>query len=330
MNTKTFLKTALGCCIAATLYGCGSDDKDDVINTAKVSFSIADAPVENAQEVNVTYKSITLTREDEEDIELLLTNEEGEETPVQINLLDYQNGDSLLVLSEAELPIGEYKELIINTDGCAENNGPNQPTDACNVVDDEGTHPLKTPSNKLKLGSFTVTTEATQAYTIDFNLRKSLVETGNGYNLKPHGVTIVDSEAIGSIFGSVDENLFAAGENCEADTGNVVYLYPQATLAEGEVLGDEFDPELANAPDNVVAPLASKMIEVGEESGIYTYSFNFIPAGEYLMAFSCSAVNDDPETYDEITIADPAEQVKESITLAEGENLEIDFVEIVQ
>ena len=325
-----FLKTTIACCISTALIGCGSDSSDSEPTTAKVSFSIADAPVDNALEVNVTYQSITLKRNGEDDIELPLVDEEGNEAPQQINLLDYQNGDSLLILSEVELPVGDYQELIINTQGCPQNQ--NGSTEDCNVVEEDGSIlPLKTPSNKLRLGGFTVSVEATQAYTIDFNLRKSLVSTANesSYNLKPHGVTIVDNQSVGSIFGSVDANLFMAGETCEADTGNVVYLYA-GLVDETSVLGDEFDPDVDNnVPEDVVAPYASKMLQLDDSTDLYSYSFNFLPAGDYTLAFSCSAVNDDPEYYDEIMIADPAEQTKQT-PLAEGENLMIDFAEIVE
>jgi hypothetical protein len=320
------LKVSLIASLSAGLIACGSDDSPS-LNTAKVSFSIADAPVDSAQEVNVSYSSITLQRPDEADIELLIEDENGD--PISINLLDYQDGDSLLVLSDAELPIGEYSELIINTYQCPQNQ--NGSTEFCNVVDESSaTLPLKTPSNKLRLGSFTVTSEGTQAYTIDFNLRKSLVSTANGtsFNLKPHGVTIIDNTAVGSLSGTVDPNLLAAGE-CAADTGNVVYLY-NAPIGETEVLGDEFDPEIdTDVPAEVVAPYASKMVQQDSETNDYVYSFSYLPAGDYLVAFSCSAVDDDPEIYNEISIADPQAQ-QATVSLEAGVNAEYNFVEAVE
>ncbi|MDE1231373.1 DUF4382 domain-containing protein [Vibrio aestuarianus] len=326
-NMKFFLLSAIS---VAVLSGCGSDSAPQQ-KTAKVSFSITDAPVDTAVEVNVTYKSLIFLRNGQEDIIVPLVNDEGEATTQQINLLDYQNGNSLLILNEVELPVGQYDNLIIETEGCAQN--PNGSTDYCNVVDANGTYPLKTPSNKLKLGSFTVSVEATQAYTIDFNLRKSLVSTANGqsFNLKPHGITIVESKGVGSVSGKVDVNLLTAG-NCPID-GNVVYLYQGnytnelGQVLEGFVLGDEFDPAVdKSVPENVVAPYASKMVESADAG--YSYSFNFLPQGDYTLAFSCSAIDDNPETYDKIVIADPIDQVKH-FTLTEGENLESDFFENV-
>ncbi|MGY5452469.1 DUF4382 domain-containing protein [Agarivorans sp. MS3-6] len=325
---NNFFRVSLVASTITGLLACGGDGGSDITppSTAKVSFSIADAPVDSAQEVNVSYASMTLLRTGQDDIELPLEDENGD--PLSINLLDYQNGDSLLVLSEAELPVGEYNELILNTYECPQNQ--NGSSEFCNVLEDSNAViPLKTPSNKLRLGSFTVTTEGTQAYTIDFNLRKSLVSTANGqsYNLKPHGVTIIDNTTIGSISGTVDPNLFSAGE-CLADQGNVVYLYT-APIGELEILGDEFDPEIdTDVSELVRAPYASKMVSLDDDSNDYLYSFAHLPAGEYVVAFSCSAQNDDPELYDEIIIADPIGQA-ETITVTEGLDTEYHFVEAI-
>jgi len=328
MDTK---KTTLSVClITSLLVGCGGSDSSvpEPAKTAMVTFSIADAPVDSAKEVNVSYLSLTLKRDGQDDIDIPFVNENGVEEVQKINLLDYQNGDSLVVLSNIELPVGTYQELIINTADCPQNQ--NGATDACYVVeDDDAILPLKTPSNKLKLGSFSISTEGVQAYTIDFNLRKSLVSTANGqsYNLKPHGVTIIDSTTVGAIKGTVDPNLFSAG-TCAADMGNVVYLY-QAPLELDSVLGDEFDPDIdSSVPSNVIAPYASKMITLSNTANEYVYSFNHLPSGDYLVAFSCSANDDDPEKYDAILIADPTEQTH-SVTLQQGELATVNFVEII-
>ncbi|GDY24569.1 hypothetical protein AHAT_04590 [Agarivorans sp. Toyoura001] len=325
---KNTFNVSLIASLTLSLIACGGDGGSDITppSTAMVSFSIADAPVDSAAEVNVSYTSITLERTGEDDIELPIVDDNGD--PITINLLDYQNGESLLVLSDTELPVGDYRELIINTFECPQNQ--NGSTEFCNVVEDSNaTLPLKTPSNKLRLGGFTVTTEGTQAYTIDFNLRKSLVSTANGqsYNLKPHGVTIVDNTTVGEISGSIDPNLLSAGD-CQADTGNVVYLYNQP-IDGFSVLGDEFDPEIdTEVPTDIVAPYSSKMVQQDSETNLYSYSFAHLPAGDYTLAFSCSAVDDDPELYDAIVIADPQDQDVE-LTVIAGEVTEHNFEEAI-
>ena len=246
--------------------------------------------------------------------------------PILINLMAYQNGEEFMIIDNAEVPSGDYTNLILNTLGCAQN--PNGSDQDCWVIDNDTRKPLKTPSNKLRLGAFSVSDEAQQKYTIEFNLRSSLTTTAGGaaFNLKPHGIRIVG--IVGSLSGTVDVNLLNSvtdDDRCEtvfvADTdhGKVVYLY-LGDIADDSVLVDEFDPELAlnDRPDDAIAPYASDSLsydaEANEGAGAYQYSFSHLPIAEYTVAFSCSAVDDSAEEYDAIMIADPTEQ-KHTITI---------------
>ncbi len=340
------MKFLYACSLTLLLAACGGSDSDNNLeqpaNTALVSFSISDAPVDFASSVTVTYSSITLksdgdNEEDDSGVTLPIVDEDGNPTTMTINLLDYQNGDEKLIISNTEIPVGEYSNLILNTSGCPQNQ--NGSTEFCWVEDDEGIKPLKTPSNKLKLGAFSVSSEAVQAYTIEFNLRSSLVETAGGasYNLKPHGIRVVDSESVGSLAGMVDVNLLNVGDNCSTvyedntDHGKVVYLYA-GTIEEGDVLGDEFDPDTAqgNIADNVVMPFASDTVVFNDDVEVSTYSYHFahLPPNTYTVAFSCSAVGDDSVEYNEITIADPAEQLHE-VVIGEAEDVIQNFAEVL-
>lgn len=189
-------------------------------------------------------------------------------------------------------------------------------TDALGVQED-----LKQPSNKLKLGGFTVTDEAVQAFTIEFDLRQSLVLRGNnnnnsGYNLKPHGVTIIDNDGAASLSGSVDESLFAA-DSCVA-TGHFVYLYQGKELDADDLVDNvdllDADFNHMNSPAaGFIAPYASTGLD-----DVNDFAFGFLPAGDYTLAFSCSAVADDPVQFDGLTIPDPVDQLIE-ISLSAGE-----------
>lgn len=201
-----------------------------------VSFAVADAPADSVTSVNVTIASVLLKSASDDDndnsgLSIPLTDSNGDAATMTINLMDYQDGESKLIIENASIPVGEYKSLVLNTEGCAQN--PNGSAEFCWVDDIEGRKPLKTPSNKLRLGAVTISDDSEQAFVIEFNLRSSLVSTGNGrsYNLKPHGVNIVASGDVGKLMGMVDVNLLAAGDGCEAvfepesDHGKIVYLY---------------------------------------------------------------------------------------------------------
>ncbi|MCW8330173.1 DUF4382 domain-containing protein [Photobacterium sp. SDRW27] len=315
------------------LSGCGSDSQE----TANVSFSVADAPVDNMKAVWVTLESVTLESDSKKSKTqtIMITDKNGKNSPMYINLMDYQNGDTKLIIENAVIAKGSYR-LVLNTYGCAQSANGTGSTDYCSVVKyDDSIYPLKTPSNKLKLGEFYVSKKDYQAYTLEFKLRSALVNNGGGsnYNLKPHGVSIVESAAVGSISGTVDMNLYGAGD-CPTDSGNVVYLYQGWHSTDGALdmtLGDEYDPSVdTDVPENVLMPYASKLLD--QDNGDYTFAY--LPAGDYTLAFSCNDVGvnqneltgDDPEYYDQIPIGNPTYTWGE-VTVSSGNNTTYDFNE---
>jgi len=306
--------------------------------TPLVSFSISDAPADSVTSVNITISSITLksandNEDDDSGLDLPIIDDAGDATTMTIDLMDYQSGDEKLIITNVEVPAGDYDNLVLNTSGCPQNQ--NGSTEFCWVVDGEGIKTLKTPSNKLKLGTFSVSDESEQAYTLEFNLRSSMTNTAGGaaYNLKPHGIRIVNGAEVGSLTGTVDVNLLSAGDGCETvfeqdtDHGKIVYLY-EGELALDGVMGDEFDPDEAQneVPANVIMPYASDAITFDADSDIYSYTFAHLPAGNYTLALSCSAINDDSEEYDAIIIANPVEQQHE-ITIEANAETVMNFTE---
>lgn len=302
-----------------------------------VSFAVADAPADSVTSVNVTIASILLKSASDDDndnsgLSIPLTDSNGEAAITTINLMDYQDGESKLIIENASIPVGEYKSLVLNTEGCAQNS--NGSTEFCWVDDVEGRKPLKTPSNKLRLGAVSITADSEQAFVIEFNLRSSLASTGNGnsYNLKPHGVNIVASGDVGKLMGMVDVNLLTAGDGCEAvfepesDHGKIVYLY-EGDVASS-VMADEFDPEIAQntIPEGMVKPYRSDALVQDSETAEYKYGFAHLPAGMYTVAFSCSAVGDDSEEFDSVVIPNPELQ-RHVVTIVANEDLVQDFTE---
>ncbi|GGE75489.1 DUF4382 domain-containing protein [Shewanella carassii] len=315
---------ALLCGSGLLLTACGGSDNDTpptpTPNTAKVSFAVSDAPVDSAEKVVVAFDKIELVREGQDNILLEVSGPNGEDYR-QLDLLEYQGSDSALILSDAELEVGTYSQLILHVDDTS--------AELSYVIDETGQVELKQPSDKLRLGSFEVDSTGVQRFTIEFDLRRSLVENKNGqrYNLKPHGVSIVNNATVASLSGEVDINLFNAGE-CAADSGNFVYLYPGHDL-DPALLTDNLDPDVnQNAvPEGAVVPYNS--VEVEYEAGNFgKYAFGFIPAGDYTVAFSCSAENDNPEQYDGLVIPNPAPQLHQ-VTLSNQTDTVQDFNAVV-
>lgn len=310
---------------ALLLSACGSDGGDGATaaggSTAKVSFSVSDAPVDSLWDVTIAFDQLELKHENGQSYFIDVDTDSDGNDYQQLNLLDYQGTDSKLIITSQELPVGTYKELIIHT----------KPGNMNWVDGEDGHYDLKIPSNKLRLGGFEVDAEAVQSFTIEFDLRKSLVLRGNesnnsGFNLKPHGVTIIDNQAAASLWGKVDVNLFSMGE-CLAESGNYVYLYEghghiDSMLSDNMDPNDEYFDSARPLPDNAVMPYASASVDVDG-----SYAFGYLPGGNYTVAFTCNAEDDDPVNYDEnIIIENPQGQRKE-ITLDPMKETELNFVE---
>jgi hypothetical protein len=352
-KTYTFVSLLLCSFLLASCGGGGGSSESSEVPTATpptptptpvptsalVSFSVSDAPVDGVISVNVAFDSITLKSSDDDaddssGINVPILDSDGNATTMTINLMDFQDGESKLFIENTEIDIGDYSSFILNTFGCAQNQ--NGSTDFCWVEDNEGIKTLKTPSNKLKLGNFSVSSETEQSYTIEFNLRSSLTSTANGasYNLKPHGVRIVNADTAGSVTGMVSVALLNAGEEdcetvflAETDHGKVVYLYETALIGDN-TLADEFDADNAvnEIPENIIAPYASDTVSFNTETETYHYSFSHVEQGNYTLAFTCSAVADDPVEYDSLMIPNPPLQLH-SVEVLSGKEATQDFIE---
>jgi hypothetical protein len=261
---KVFTPAVIAVAVSvAFLTGCGGDSSAS--NTGKVSMQITDAPVDGAVAVYVQFSGVVFVAENEDKKEVIF------DEPKRINLLDFQNGEVYSFLNEVELPAGRYNQirLLVDTD---ENND--------TIIElADGTYELTIPSGDqtgLKLVSgFTVNTDETVSFTLDFDLRKSITVTGNGeYKLRPT-IRIVDTTEAAFISGTIASGL------CAADDQLAVYVY-EGDVSQPEDLGAEAEP-LATA--SVATDL--------------TYTASFLAPGEYTLALTCDADLDDPEVDDE-------------------------------
>ncbi|WP_033197560.1 DUF4382 domain-containing protein [Moritella dasanensis] len=295
------------------LTACGNDNDDTAYSS--VSFSVSDAPVDSADNVVIAFDQLEFIQADGTRIIVAVDEDTAGHNYQQIDLLDYPGSNSALILTDQVLPVGDYKELIIHIEA----------NKALSYVNDSnGTNELKQPSNKLKLGSFTIKDETVQSFTIEFDLRQSLVMRGNignnnGYILKPHGVTIIDNDTAASLKGTVDSNLFAVPP-CVNDTGNYVYLYEGHNL-DSTTLVDNFDAD--DDEFNNILPVSGSSVPYASTSvdlSTGDYAFGFLPSGNYTVAFTCSAVGDDPVQFDALTIPDPTSQLQK-VTLLDSQEV---------
>jgi hypothetical protein len=263
---------------ALMLAACGSDSKS---GTGTLSFSMTDAPVDEAAAVIIAMTEFELKPADGAPFRVPVT-EAGRE----LNLLEFTNGKTALIIDGEEVPAGEYEWLRIHFD-----------EDSSVVwLDDGGMYPLFIPSGaqtgyKLVSG-FTVPVNGAVEYLLDFDLRQSLISPpGLGgpsgedrtFLLKP-AIRIMNAVETGGVWGVVADDLLAETPGLEEAClgGNAVYAF------EGLAV------EPLDGP-----PLVTDIVDFNIETGASEYHLMFLLPGDYTLAFTCSANADDgvAETY---------------------------------
>lgn len=255
---------------AASLLFSACSDEDA---KGKVQLYITDAPIdaENVTGVFLTIKGVELKGID--GWQTAATFEE----PVKINILEYQNG-SAYFLTEEMLSAGTYTEARLQLDAPAEQGGSaNNP--GCYIAYVDGTtEPLFVPSGaqsgyKVK-GKFSLAEGGTVAVTLDFDVRKSIVEAGvSGKMLLKPVVRLIANQDAALIKGTYSEMI--EGQRM------VVYAYEKGTFTTDEMNADEEGIRFSNS-------ITSTLVN---EEGAFTLAF--ITSGEYDLIFV--AVNESGE-----------------------------------
>jgi hypothetical protein len=312
--------------LSILLYGCGGgggggSGDGSTSNTGTVSLAVADALVDNADSVVITVDKVILRRDGASDVVIdrftIPSLGLSDTDTFQIDLLDYRNGNRLLIVDNLVVPAGTYSQLILQV----LDNDVNY-----SYVDTLGNRvPIKQPSEQLKLGGFTINANGVYAYTLDFDLRKAMTYNPgpDRYILKPRGVRVVSEQLASTLQGVVDNIILNLDPGCMDKAvpaaGNVVYLYQNHNLTGSLV--DVYDPDIATGvPASAVNPYATATVYQASDSS-WRYHFGYLPAGDYTLAFSCHAEGDHGDTYDRIAIPLPGTQRTE-VTLTAGQQSE--------
>ena len=210
MNTFSvkFPLIFIGACLLA---GCGGGGgRQPEAPMGRISLGITDAPVDGATAVVVKFIAVELKPEDGSAFTINLT-------PAQsVDLLVLAGGSSRALLEDYSVPAGRYQSIRLLIE--AQQNQPSSYIDFASGA----RYPLYVPSGSesgLKLiRGFTVAAGSTSNFTIDFDLRKSVIAPPGqapNYLLKPV-LRMVDNLQVGAIAGTVDSGahhrrLLAAG-----------------------------------------------------------------------------------------------------------------------
>jgi len=270
----------------ALLAACGGGGDGGPDPTGRLKLSVTDAPVDDATAVWVQFSAVEFKPEGAAPVLETLAAKQT------VDLLALRDGRAAVLVNDVVLPAGRYEWIRLVVD-----NVPNV-RDSYLMRTDGSECELIVPSGAesgLKMNrGFTLPAGGSLALTVDFDLRKSIHEPpgqhGMGtsctqaYLMRPVLRLVQDSE-VGAIAGTVDPLRFVGVPNCRP----MVYVFADGTSPAGSTVPDdqdEFEPNpLVMAPPDPV-------------SGAYRASF--LPAGNYTVAYSCSADNmmsDDTATF---------------------------------
>ena len=285
---------ALTICTLIALSACKSDNPQ--ATTGQLSLKITDAPVDSADAVVVEFTGIEIQGQgDRTTIDFA--------TPKTIDLLQLTGSDSTELLPDTTLEAGQYQWIRLKV------NAERGVTDSYIDIN-SGRFSLYVPSGAetgLQLNRpFVVAAGGKTDFTIDFDLRKSVHLPNNGaqdYILRPT-LRVVDNLVVGHIKGTVPESLV----NATGCTGSsAVYLFSGYDATVDDI--DAIDPE----------PITTSSVEL-DNTGNYSYEVGFVEAGDYSLAFTCEAENDDPATDDTITFANQM-----NVTVTANTTATVDF-----
>ncbi|MGH1469961.1 MAG: DUF4382 domain-containing protein [Cellvibrionaceae bacterium] len=260
------------------LVGCrGVDTKNrSGDDQGELTLSITDAPIDDADSVNITITGFKVKEVGNDTlIDIQLDNSET------IDLLDYPGSESEEILDEYSLPIGDYEAITLVLD------------DSLSTISIDGSEyelPIAVGSETgLTVDvNFTIEDDSDFDFTLDFDLRKSIVETTTDpllltFELQP-SLRIVRSDRGAHIVGTVTSSLVtqsSCDNNGTSNTiGNVIYVFDGGGADIQDYQGNDGDP------------ITSAIVEKNANDG-YEYAVGFLEPGTYVLAFTCDGTVDD-------------------------------------
>ncbi len=297
MNNRMALNVVLLGTLAGPLGGCGGGSG----SSGTLNLGVKDAPVDTLAKVVVQFDGVEVKPQNGAALSIDF------DTPRQIDLLQLQGTDYASLLSNYTLQAGNYNWLRLKVSAVEDGT-----LDSYVELPGGAQYELYIPSGAetgLKLvGGFVVPAGGVANYTIDFDLRKSVLPPGGisaAYKLKP-ALRFVADDTTGHVMGTVGSVDMGAAA-CDG-TGYAVYVFDGAGVTPDDVDGI--------APD----PVASALVHYNATASEYEYVAGFLPAGDYTLAFTCEADLDQPETSESIAFVDTA-----NVTITAGETAIVNF-----
>jgi len=300
------LTTAGLAAIAITACSGGGDGGS---SNGTLTVQVTDASVDDVDQIWVEFTGIRLQPQGGPALDFPFP------APLQIDMLTLTDGNSETLLNGVTVPAGAYNwmELQVNAEF-------DSVLDSYVRTLSGGTEEIRVPSGSqtgLRLVSgFTITADQHTSFLIDWDMRLGLADAPGqpGFLLRP-AMRIIDLTEYGTLDGTIAMSLVtdpACTNDLSADTGNAVYIY------------DTFDTTV-DSPDDIdgatgPTPVATATVTQAT-NGDYVYGTILSP-GDYVIAFTCQAGDDEVGTDEDIAFVLPADP---DVTIADGDLVTVDF-----
>jgi hypothetical protein len=310
------MNSILKMCIATTLAlamllslsscGCGFDcnSNSNKPDPASLTLALSDQALEQLKEVVITIDRVTFVRSGGDNVVVDTFTIPGlgleEADTFQLDLLDYLGRNTLAIITGLEMDVGSYSS--IQFDLLDANNNFSYALES-----DDALKEINVASSVLSVPGFSLSA-GSENYVVDFNLAQALQYRSlqDDYLLASDGIRVEDTTTAARLSGSVDSSLFNSVSPCdekeEPESGNRIYIYSGISLADGSLADVYTGNSSSTVPAAAVAPFAVASLYEDAVLGGWQYIFGFLPAGDYTLAMSCNALDDDPVDYDEIVV----------------------------
>lgn len=245
--------------------------------SAPLSVNLTDTPVDNATSVVIDFTGVVLHGSDGKTTTITFSS------PLQVDLLQLQNGVTQALLQNQSVPSGSYDSIQLNVLANANTQG-----QSYIILNTGAQYPLYVPSGSqsaLTISTpFSVGQSGTTQLIIDFNLRQSVTSTdGQNYTLVP-AMHLADQSQVGTISATVDlaaltsQQLGSAGQILQCSGGLFIFSGGSATPQNGGG---------SSLVDFQPIPFDGETTQV-------SLSFPYLSKGTYTVAATCDYSLYDP------------------------------------
>jgi hypothetical protein len=242
---------------------------------AHISVDLTDGPTDGVQDVVLDITHVALLTAGGDIVRLSLDD------PGPVDLLAFRNGETLRLVQER--PIAPERFVGVALDFAAGG--------SFATLDDGSEVAIDTPTSRTFADiDLTVDDWESERLLVDLNLRFSLVDTGTGsYDLVPV-VRAVRPDVAGTVTGFVSTAIVesvACLDGRPAGTGVAVYAFEGGGATPADYVGQD-------------GLIAADDVEFDTALGQWRYQLHFLPAGDYTLALTCQADDDDPASDDAV------------------------------